>query len=624
MHCKRASGSRVSRLWSSFNLLMFLAVVPTASAQVGFISTVAGDGTATYSGDGGPAVNAGVSAPVYSAFDAAGNLYISDYGNGRVRKVDKITGIITTAAGDGGGAFSPDGIPATSASLRRPFGLAFDSAGNLFIAEQAGHRVRKVDALTGIISTVAGNLIGIYGGDGGPATSAGVAAPSGIALDAAGNLFIAEQGSNRVRRVDAITGVIATVAGTGVAGYNGDGILATSADLNQPTDITFDAAGNLLICETAGFRIRSVDAVTGIITTIAGIGIPNYTGDGGPATSATIRNSTGIALDPSSNLFIVENAAQVVRRVDALTGIITTVAGNTLSGYNGDGIPATSASLTLPVGVRADSSGDIYIGDTGNNRVRKVTLASPNQAPEIISTTGPTGPLALGNSATITASFTDADNSDTHTCSFSWDDSFSDPGAVTEPTTSAPGQCTASHTYSAAGVYTVEVTVTDSSDSSDADTLRYIVIYDPNGGFVTGGGWINSPAGASAVFPDAVGKATFGFVSKYLPGANVPTGQTEFQFKAGNLNFHSSVYEWLVVAGARAQYKGTGQINGAGAYNFMVTAIDGQRPGGGGVDKFRIKIFGSGGVVYDNQMDAGDNDAPTTALGGGSIVIHTN
>lgn len=147
-------------------------------------------------------------------------------------------------------------------------------------------------------------------------------------------------------------------------------------------------------------------------------------------------------------------------------------------------------------------------------------------------------------------------------------------------------------------------------------------MYDPNGGFVTGGGWINSPEGA--LFGSSLtGKATFGFVSKYLPGATTPTGQTEFQFKAGNLNFHSSVYEWLVVAGARAQYKGTGTINGAGNYGFMLTAIDGALLGGGGVDRFRIKITGVGGVVYDNQPGAPDGDEPTTVLGGGSIVIHT-
>jgi hypothetical protein len=171
-------------------------------------------------------------------------------------------------------------------------------------------------------------------------------------------------------------------------------------------------------------------------------------------------------------------------------------------------------------------------------------------------------------------------------------------------------------------VYTISVTITDGAGASASGASSYLVVYDPNGGFVTGGGWINSPAGAYAANPALTGKATFGFVSKYQKGANVPTGNTEFQFKVGNLNFSSTSYAWLVVAGAKAQYKGSGTINGGGAYSFMLTAIDGQVNGGGGVDKFRIKIWGSGGMVYDNQMGGGDNADPATAIQGGSIVVH--
>jgi len=176
------------------------------------------------------------------------------------------------------------------------------------------------------------------------------------------------------------------------------------------------------------------------------------------------------------------------------------------------------------------------------------------------------------------------------------------------------------------GGYDACVRGTDSGGNAGEFTCSLLVVYNPDGGFVTGGGWINSPEGASTAFPLAVGKANFGFVSKYQRGATTPTGQTEFQFKAGNLNFHSSSYDWLVVAGARAQYKGTGKINGAGNYGFLLTAIDGQLPGGGGVDRFRIKIWDKNkaeAIVYDNQMGAADNAAPTTALGGGSIVIHS-
>ncbi len=254
----------------------------------------------------------------------------------------------------------------------------------------------------------------------------------------------------------------------------------------------------------------------------------------------------------------------------------------------------------------------------------EATVSVNNAAPVITSTTGPSGPLALGSSASVTASFTDAGSLDTHTCTISWDDGTSSPGTVTE--SGGSGSCTGSRTYAAAGVYTVGITVSDDDAAGAASMFEYVVVYDPGAGFVTGGGWINSPAGAYAADPAMTGRANFGFVSKYQKGANTPLGETEFQFKAGNLNFHSTVYEWLVVAGAKAQYKGSGTINGAGDYGFLLTATDGQMTGGGGVDKFRIKIVdkAAGTVVYDN-VNAGSDDIDTAnpqAIGGGSIVIH--
>jgi hypothetical protein len=176
--------------------------------------------------------------------------------------------------------------------------------------------------------------------------------------------------------------------------------------------------------------------------------------------------------------------------------------------------------------------------------------------------------------------------------------------------------------FSEAGVYNISVRGTDSNCNLGPEESVLLAVYDPAAGFVTGGGWIWSPAGAYDADHSLEGKATFGFVSKYKKGASVPDGNTEFQFKAGDLNFHSTSYDWLVVAGARAQYKGTGTINGTGDYRFMLTAIDGQVNGGGGVDKFRIKIWGDSGLIYDNQLGAGDTEDPTTVLGGGSIVIH--
>ncbi|MDQ3688413.1 MAG: Ig-like domain-containing protein [Acidobacteriota bacterium] len=246
-----------------------------------------------------------------------------------------------------------------------------------------------------------------------------------------------------------------------------------------------------------------------------------------------------------------------------------------------------------------------------------------NVNPVISSVTGPVDPLALGTVATVTANFTDAGTQDTHTCKFSWDDG-------TDSTVPASnGSCTATRTYTVAGVYTVKVTVTDDDTGSATSEFKYVVIYDPSAGFVTGGGFIISPAGAYRADTTLTGKANFGFVSKYKKGQSLPTGETEFQFHAGNFKFHSTVYEWLVVSGPKAQYKGSGQVNGDGDYGFILTATDGQVNGGGGVDKFRIKIWdkATGAIVYDNVLDSDATDdldsAKPQAIAGGSITIHS-
>jgi hypothetical protein len=243
-----------------------------------------------------------------------------------------------------------------------------------------------------------------------------------------------------------------------------------------------------------------------------------------------------------------------------------------------------------------------------------------NQPPQITNISLPIIPIPLGQSINATAAFLDPDLNDTHTATWDWGDGQSSPGIVDESNQTVSG----SHTYASAGVYTITLTLTDAAGETASAISEYVVIYDRSAGFVTGGGWINSPAGAYTADPSLTGKATFGFISKYQKGANVPTGNTEFQFKVGNLNFSSTAYDWLVIAGAKAQYKGVGTINGIGSYRFMLTAIDGQILGGGGVDKFRIKIWdlASEHVVYDNQLGAGDSAIPTTAIQGGSIVIH--
>jgi len=249
-----------------------------------------------------------------------------------------------------------------------------------------------------------------------------------------------------------------------------------------------------------------------------------------------------------------------------------------------------------------------------------------NVAPTVGSITAPIDPAAINTPITVEAPFNDPGTVDTHTAEWNWGDGTTSVGTVTE--ISGSGPVTGSHAYTAAGIYTIKLTVTDKDGGSGtAQTSQNVVVYDPEGGFVTGGGWINSPAGAYTADSTLTGKANFGFNSKYQKGANVPSGETEFQFKVANLNFHSRIYEWLVVAGARAQYKGTGTINGEGDYGFMLTAIDGAINGGGGVDKFRIKIWDktTGTIVYDNVAGKSDDvDASSLqTIGGGSIVIHT-
>ncbi len=238
--------------------------------------------------------------------------------------------------------------------------------------------------------------------------------------------------------------------------------------------------------------------------------------------------------------------------------------------------------------------------------------------------TAPVNPVPVNTLVVATAPFTDPGILDTHTATMSWGDATSSAATVTE--VNGSGSTSASHTYTSAGVYTLTLTVTDDDGGSGQCAFQYVVVFNPADGFVTGGGWFNSPAGAYTADPSLTGRATFGFVSKYHNGSFTPIGSTEFQFKAGNLNFKSSSYDAgsLVIAGAKALYKGSGTINGSGDYGFRVTAIDGDVSGGGGVDKFRIKIWdkATNAVVYDNQLGAGDYDDPTTALGSGSITIH--
>jgi hypothetical protein len=335
----------------------------------GIITTVAGNGTYGYSGDGAAATNAAFSNPYGVAVDVFGNLFIADHGNNVIRKVDT-NGIITTVAGNGmlgpsgeGGGYSGDDSAATNVSLSLPFNVVVDASGNLFIADTANSRIRKVDT-NGIITTVAG---GGSGGDGGAATNASLNVPYGVAVDTSGDLFIADTLNNCVREVGT-NGIITTVAG---GGSGGDGGPATDASLSYPSGVAVDGPGNLFIAEWGNSRIRKVDT-NGIITTVAGNGTAGYSGDGGVATNASLGWIYGVAVDGAGNLFIADESNSRIRKVDT-SGIITTVAGNGTGDCSGDSGPATNASLSGPFDVAVDGYGNLFIADTGNNRIRKVT-----------------------------------------------------------------------------------------------------------------------------------------------------------------------------------------------------------------------------------------------------------
>lgn len=352
-------------------------------AQVAIITTIAGHDTDGYCGDGEPATDACLSVCEYVCLDNAGNIYVCDCFNSRIRKVDKTTGFMTTVAGDGTRDYNGDNILATSAHIYIPEGVCTDSAGNVYIADCGNNRVRKITVSTGIISTVAGSgptaYFGGYSGDGGPATNAQLSQPGGLCIDRHGNIYIGDFANNVVRRVDASTGIITTFAGKqttsmytgGFAGYSGDGGQATNAVLSGPIDVFCDSAGNVFICDIWNSAIRKVDIATNIITTVAGNGIAGYSGDGGLSTHAELNQPGGMYIDRQGNMYIAEWANGTIRKVDARTNIITTVAGDGSPGFAGDGGPATNAKL-IPSDVCGDDYGSLYIADEDNHRIRMV------------------------------------------------------------------------------------------------------------------------------------------------------------------------------------------------------------------------------------------------------------
>jgi len=348
-----------------FSLSLFVL-----KAQVYNISTYAGKGIAGYYGNRVKATVAYLNYPCGVASDSAGNIYIADYDNYRVRRVDKGDSIFNFGGG-GMYGFSGDGGSALSAKISKPTSVACDKSGNVYIADYDNCRIRKVST-KGIITTIAGNGTPGDTGDNGLATAAQINYPLGVAVDRFGNIFIAEGVSNCIREINT-WGVITTIAGNKAAGFSGDGAAATAAELNYPCAVTADDTGNVYIADEYNNRIRKVNT-GGIITTIAGNGTAGYSGDGGSAIAAELNQPQGVAFDALGNMFITDHSNQCIRLVST-TGKIKTIAGNGMRGFSGDGGAATAAKLYYPAGpVAIDPAGHVYIADQDNQRIRKLTL----------------------------------------------------------------------------------------------------------------------------------------------------------------------------------------------------------------------------------------------------------
>lgn len=368
----------------------------------GTITTIAGNGTAGFSGDGGPALNAALNFPAGLCVDKTGNLFVADRNNHRVRRIDT-SGIITTIAGNGEPDWMGDDEPAVNASLHFPSDVSCSSGGELYVSDRSNSRIRKIDA-QGIITTVAGLGPPDFGGDFGPAQDALLKYPFGIELDKDGNLFIADRGNNRIRKV-ATDGTITTVAGDGNHFFSGDYGPARRASLAFPTDVASDSQGNLYIADRNNNRIRKVDTF-GIITTVMGIGEYEYNGDNEVASETTLHLPFALAMAPDDNLIVVDRSHFRVRKVDLKTGDVKTIAGNGQALFKGDGGPGLGASLKSPSGIVVDNLGNVIFADKQNHRIRRVDSKGMIHS---VAGTGKQGNEGDGGPATLATLFLPAE-----------------------------------------------------------------------------------------------------------------------------------------------------------------------------------------------------------------------
>ncbi len=385
---------------------LLLAVLFFPFLSIGqIITTIAGNGTPVHGGDGGPATAAGIEGPAFPAFDINGNLYFAENLHNTISRIST-TGIITTYAGNTVAGYSGDGGPATAAQLNNPVAIAVyvnrvAAKSYIYISDEGGQRIRKVDVITGIISTFAGTGVAGYSGDGGPATNAKMFQPFGIACDTVGNVYFADYYNYRIRKIDTF-GIISLFAGNGVAGYAGDGGPATAASI-YPVGIAVDKHNNVYFGGPENV-IRKINSVTGIISTIAGVGTAGFSGDGGPATAAQLNHPESVVVDREGNVYLSDNDNHRVRKIDTV-GTITTAAGNGVPFFAGDNGPATAAELYIPEGIALDGCGNLYIADDEEMRIRKVTF-NPEGIPSVSISAAPGDTVCIGTPVIYTASVT--------------------------------------------------------------------------------------------------------------------------------------------------------------------------------------------------------------------------
>ncbi len=355
-----------------FFALLISLVLAALSLGAAEIKTIAGTGKAGYSGDGGPATAAELNNPFGVAIGPDGALYFCEYGNHIIRRLDLKTHKISTVAGNGKKGYAGDGGPALEASLNVPHEVGFDRAGNMYLVERDNHTVRRVDAKTHIITTVAGVGAPGLSGDSGPGNKAQLRQPHSIAFDSAGLFYICDIGNHRIRRLDLKTGIIETFAGTGERKPTPDGASLDGTPLNGPRSMAFDRRGDMFLVLREGNAVYRIDMKKRTIHHLAGTGEKGNSGDGGPARQALLNGPKGIAIAQDGSVYIADTESHIIRRIDLKTGIIDTVAGTGVRADGPDG-PPRSCGFARPHGILVDSKGVIYIGDSENHRVRKLT-----------------------------------------------------------------------------------------------------------------------------------------------------------------------------------------------------------------------------------------------------------